>query len=60
MLMTFANSLDPDQAKQNIVPGLDPNCLTLSGFSEIFFENIKFLRKKSTDEKTCKITAACK
>ena len=29
LLITFANSLDPDQAWQNIRPDLDPNCLTL-------------------------------
>ena len=28
-LITFANSLDPDQAPQNIGPDLDPSCLTL-------------------------------
>ena len=27
--ITFANSLDPDLACQNIVTVLDPNCLTL-------------------------------
>ena len=26
---TFAMSLDPDQARHNIKPDLDPNCLTL-------------------------------
>ena len=25
----FANSLDPDQARQNVGPDLNPNCLTL-------------------------------
>ena len=29
LLITFANSLDPDQARQNVRPDLDPNCLTL-------------------------------
>ena len=29
LLITFANSLDPDQARQNVGPDLDPNCLTL-------------------------------
>ena len=29
LLITFANSLDPDQDRQNISPDLDPNCLTL-------------------------------
>ena len=28
-LITFANTLDPDQARQNDGPDLDPNCLTL-------------------------------
>ena len=28
LLITFANSLDPDQARQNVGPNLDPNCLT--------------------------------
>ena len=29
LLITFANSLDPDQARQNVGPDLDPNCLIL-------------------------------
>ena len=29
MLITFANSLDPDQARQYVGLDLDPNCLTL-------------------------------
>ena len=28
-LRTFANNLDPDQARQNVGPDLDPNCLIL-------------------------------
>ena len=28
LLITFANSLDPDQARQNVGPDLDPHCLT--------------------------------
>ena len=28
LLITFANSLDPDQVQQNVRPDLDPNCLT--------------------------------
>ena len=28
LLITFANSLDPDQDRQNIGPDLDPNRLT--------------------------------
>ena len=30
LLITFANSLDPDQDQQNVGPDLDPNYLTLS------------------------------
>ena len=29
LLITLANSLDPDQARQNVGPDLDLNCLTL-------------------------------
>ena len=29
LLITFANSLDPDQDRHNVGPDLDPNCLTL-------------------------------
>ena len=29
LLITFANSLDPDQARQNVGPDLEPSCLTL-------------------------------
>ena len=29
LLITLANSLDQDQARQNVRPDLDPNCLTL-------------------------------
>ena len=29
LLITFANSLDPDQAGQNVQPDLDPNCLKI-------------------------------
>ena len=28
LLITFANSLDPDQARQHVGPDLDPYCLT--------------------------------
>ena len=28
LLITFANRLDQDQARQNVGPDLDPNCLT--------------------------------
>ena len=33
LLKTFASSLDPDQAQQNVGPDLDPNCLSLLLYS---------------------------
>ena len=39
MLITFANSLDPDQAGHNVGPVIGPNCLTLTVF-------LKELKKK--------------
>ena len=40
-LITFANSLDPDQARQNVGPDLDPNCLTLLWYSwKIFLKEL--------------------
>ena len=47
LLITFANSLEPDQARQNIGLDLDQNCLTL----KLFFEYGDF-EKKTTDDKT--------
>ena len=44
--VTFANSLDLDQAPQKVVPDLNPNCLTLM----VFMTN-SFLRKKNDVEK---------
>ena len=46
-LITFANSLDPDQAGQNIWPDLDPNCFTVWWYSwKIFFKKLIFKKKK--------------
>ena len=36
--MIFVNSLEPDQARQNVGPDLDPRCLTLKEFF-VNFEN---------------------
>ena len=46
----FANSLDPDQARQNVGPDLDPNCLTLRWYSLKIYLTNNF-RKKCTDDK---------
>ena len=45
-MLTFATSLDQDQARQNVGPDLDPICLALK---EIY-ENVDF-EKKSADDK---------
>ena len=42
LLINFANSLDQDQARQNVRPDLDPNCLTLKVVLKEFFEKDDF------------------
>ena len=51
LLITFANSLDPDQAWQNVGPDMDPNCLTLWWNSWKIFWKIHLKKKKSTRQK---------
>ena len=48
------NNLDPDQAQQNVGPGLDPNCLTLLLYSR---KNVlkKLILKKATNKKNHEI-----
>ena len=46
LLITLANRLDPDQARQNVKSDLDPNCLTLWWYSWKNFLK-KLLLKKS-------------
>ena len=48
LLITFTNSLNPDQDRQNVGPDLDPNCLTLILFLKETFENI-ILKERSAD-----------
>ena len=56
LLMTFANSLDSDQARQNVGPELDPNCLTLMVFLKEFFRYVDFEKKSADDKKSVKIS----
>ena len=37
VLVTFADNLDPDQARHIVGSHLDPNCFTLGWFSLFFF-----------------------
>ena len=45
LLITFANSLDPHQAQQNVGPDLDPNSLTLRWYFCRNFSKRKSLKK---------------
>ena len=48
LLITFANNLDPDQARQNVGHDLDQNCLALYWYSrKIILE--KATTRKQTD-----------
>ena len=54
LLITSANSLDPDQDRQNVGPDLDPNCLTLKECSgKNFLKKTKVCRQ-STNYPACK------
>ena len=56
LLITFANSLEPDQDQQNVGPDLDPNCLCSTHFVKELI-----LKKKSADDKeNMKNYPACK
>ena len=46
-LITFANTLDPDQARQNVGPDLNPNLFDiLMVFLKENFDNVNFENKK--------------
>ena len=53
LLITFANSFNPDMGRQNVRPDLDPNLLT-------FFEKGNFLVSQQTTNKTLKISQHAK
>ena len=56
LLITFANSLDPDQDHQKVGPDLDPNCLCCTHFLKKLI-----LKKMSADDKeNMKNYPACK
>ena len=48
LLMTFANSLDPDQDRKDVGPDLDPNCLTLIVLLKEFFKKVDFEKNQMT------------
>ena len=62
-LIIFANTLDPDQARQNVRPDLDLNLFYIDNFYLLILESFfkLILKKKSADDKKeCKITALTK
>ena len=54
LLITFVNSLDPDQAWQNVRSDLDPNCLTLWWYSKLFIKKIHRWQKSMHNYPACK------
>ena len=55
LLLIFSYSLNPDQARPNIGPDLDPKCFTLHVPAKRFLENF-ILNKSTDDKKSWKIT----
>ena len=55
LLMTFANGLDPDQARQKVGPNLDPNGSTLMVFIKYFLPKMFVLKKVSRRQKHAKL-----
>ena len=54
--MTFENSVDPHQARQNVGTDLDPNWLTLCNcIAERIFQKVDFEKKLSDDKKHAKL-----
>ena len=52
LLITFANSLDPDQDRHNVGHDLDPNCLTLMVFSKKLILKLQFKESDVSPVKT--------
>ena len=50
----FENSLDPDQARHNVGPDLDPSCLTLWWYSSKNFRKKLILKKSADNNKSMK------
>ena len=57
LVITFANSLDPNQDRQNVCPDLDPSCLKLVVFLEEFNEKVNFDKSQQTTTKHKKLSS---
>ena len=51
LLITFANSLDPDQDGSSVGPDLGPNRLTLIVILKEFFEKVNFEKSRQMTTK---------
>ena len=61
LLITFAKSLDPNQARKNVGPDLDPNCLPFWWYSyKIFSEKVNFKKTSTDNKKSMQNYPACK
>ena len=56
MLITFTNSLDPDQDRQNVGPDLD----TLIVFMKEFFEKVNLKKNSADNNKSMNNYPVCK
>ena len=55
LLITFANSLDPDQARQNFRSDLNPKCLTMTAFLKWFLKKVNFKKPSIWQKKHAKL-----
>ena len=60
LLITFANSLDPEQDRQNVGPDLGPNRLVLLYCSLKCIEKVYFEKKSAENNKSMKNTQHAK
>ena len=51
LLITLANSLDPDQARRIIAPDLGPNSDIQMVFQKEFFQNVNFEKNQQKTKK---------
>ena len=59
LVITLANSSNPDQDQENVGPDLDPSCLTLWVFLKFLLKSY-FWKKSADDNKSIKNYPACK
>ena len=60
LVVTFSNSLEPDQVRQNVGPDLDLNYLSLIVLLKEFFEKANFEKRQQMTSKSLKNYLTCK